>query len=276
MHGVHILPFLGVGQIEKTAYLWSERRAAKFTHGFIHVSEGMRRACLEHGVGAGKPHFVVPSGFDLGRFAAAVPPPDLMALLRRRGDDPLPFVIVMLAALEPRKRHLDLLRQCPGFLQQFPQVRLVFAGEGHLRNEIEATIAAHGLDRQVMLLGFREDPERIIAAADVCVHSAEREGLPRSVLQYLAVGRPVVLFDLPGIDEIVTDGANGFVIPQGDWPGFFDCLAALVSSSERRAMITANAKNTGLQRWDAECMAERTLAIYQALQSGTTESEAAA
>lgn len=276
VHGVHILPFLGVGQIEKTAYLWSERAAAKFTHGFIHVSEGMRRACLDHGVGAGKPHYVVPSGFDLGQFASAEPPPDLASFLRHQAGEQRPFVIAMLAALEPRKCHLDLLRQSAGFLRQFPQVRLIFAGEGHLRTEVESVIAALGLESQVKLLGFRDDPERIIATADVCIHSAEREGLPRSVLQYLAAGRPVVLFDLPGIDEIVSDGVNGFVVPQGDWIGFFDRLTSLVTSPERRAAMAANARKTRLERWDAEFMAERTLAIYQELQSGDAMTEAAA
>ena len=276
VHGVHILPFLGVGRLEKAAYLWAERGVAQLTHGFIHVSDGMRRACLDHGVGTGLPHHVVPSGFDLTRFAAAEPPADLAALFRRRADDPRPFVIVMLAALEPRKRHLDLLRHCAGFLQQFPQVRLVLAGEGHLRPEIEATIDSLHLEGQVTLLGFRDDPERIIATADVCIHCAEREGLPRTVIQYLAVGRPVVLFDLPGIEDLVTEGVNGFVVPQGDWTGLFARLADLIASPDRRGEIAANARATDLRRWDAKFMADRTLGIYQDLQAGDVLTEAPA
>ena len=268
VHGVHILPFLGVGRVEKTAYLWAERGVAQLTHGFIHVSDGMRRACLDHGVGTRRPHYVVPSGFDLTRFTAAQPPAELTALLRQHGDDQRPFVIAMLAALESRKRHLDLLRQCAGFLKQFPQVRLVLAGEGHLRPEIEATIASLDLERQVTLLGFRDDPERIIATADVCIHCAEREGLPRTVIQYLAVGRPVVLFDLPGIEDLVTEGVNGYVVPQGDWTGLFARLAELIASPGRRAEIAASARATDLRRWDAKFMADRTLAIYEGLQSG--------
>ncbi len=276
VHGVHILPFLGVGKVAKTAYLWSERGAARFTDGFIHVSEGMRSACLDHGVGAAKPHYVVPSGFDLRRFATATPAPDLAARLTLRGNDTQPFVIVMLAALEPRKRHLDLLRNSVGFLRQFPQARMIFAGEGHLQAEIEAEINKLGLAHQVTLLGFRDDPERIIATADVCVHCAEREGLPRSVLQYLAAGRPVVLSDLPGIEEVVTDGSNGFVVPQDDWPGFFGRLTTLVSSPEQRSAMAANARNTRLDRWNSAFMAKRTLAIYQELQSGPELTEATA
>jgi glycosyltransferase involved in cell wall biosynthesis len=276
VHGVHILPFLGVGRVEKAAYLWSERRVAKLTHGFIHVSEGMRRAAIDHGVGPGRPHYVVPSGFDLSRFATAEPPPDLTARLSADAGGTRPFVIAMLAAFEPRKRHLDLLRQGAGFLRQFPQVRLVFAGEGHLRPEVESEIAALGLEGQVVLLGFRNDPARIIAAADACIHCSEREGLPRSVLQYLSAGRPVVLFDLPGIEEIITDGVNGFVLPQGDWAGFFARLAMLVTSPERRAEVAAQARATSLARWDAPFMAERTLAIYEELRSGGVPAEAAA
>jgi glycosyltransferase involved in cell wall biosynthesis len=268
VHGVHILPFLGVGAVQKAVYLLAERAVAPMTHGFIHVSDGMMRACLDNGVGTAQPHFVVPSGFDLARFGKAEPAADLAELFRPHADGLRPIVIAMLAALEPRKRHLDLLRQCAGFLQKFPRVSLVFAGEGHLRPQIEALIAELHLENQVTLLGFRDDPDRIISAADLCIHCSEREGLPRTVIQYLAAGRPVVMFDLPGIEDLISRGVNGFVVPQGDWAALFDRLSTLILSSERRAEIAANARATDLRRWDARFMAERTLSIYQNLQSG--------
>ena len=276
VHGVHILPFLGVGLAQRMGYLLAERHVARMTDGFIHVSEGMQRACLENGVGTDAPHFVVPSGFDLTRFRAAEPAEDLTKLFGPLADGSRPFVIVMLAALEPRKRHLDLLRQCSGFLKQFPQVRLVFGGEGHLRSEIEATIAELRLENQVSLLGFRNDPDRIIAMADVCVHCSEREGLPRTVIQYLAVGRPVVMFDLPGIEDLITQNVNGFVVPQGDWTSFFERLTTLISSPERRAEMAEKARATNLKRWDAKFMAERTLAIYEDLMSNAAQNEVVA
>lgn len=276
VHGVHILPFLGVGRIARSAYLWSERRAAHVTDGFIHVSNGMRLACLANGVGTGLPHYVVPSGFDLERFSGAEPPPDRAEILGRHTGTERPFVIVMLAALEARKRQLDLLARIGDFLKQFPQVHLVFAGEGQQRQDVESEIATLGLGDQITVLGFRDDPERIIAMADACIHCAEREGLPRSILQYLVAGRPVVLFELPGIEEVVTDGVNGCVVPQGNWPLFFERLAALVSDPERRAALASNARRTNLDRWDAPVMAERTLEIYRELLTGAALTETAA
>lgn len=274
VHGVHILPFLGVGALQRAGYLFAERHVAPMTHGFIHVSKGMERACLENRVGTGKPHFVVPSGFDLTRFRAAEPAQDLVARFASKGAD-RPFVIVMLAALEPRKRHLDLLRQSAAFLKSLPQIQLVFGGEGHLRAEIEATIAELHLENQVTLLGFRNDPERIIAMADICIHCSEREGLPRTVIQYLAVGRPVVMFDLPGIEDLVSQNLNGFIVPQGDWRNLFDRLKVLINSPERRAEMASKARDTDLRRWDAKFMAERTLTIYSDLMPNALKQEAA-
>jgi glycosyltransferase involved in cell wall biosynthesis len=268
VHGVHILPFINVGRIEKTAYLWSERSAARVTDGFIHVSDAMRRACLEHDVGAGGAHFVVPSGFDLLRFSNAVPPDDLRDISGDRSAHGGVFVIAMLAALEERKQHLEFLRNAAPFLKANPRIRVLFAGEGHLSDAIRSEIAALGLEGQVRMLGYRTDPERVIALADVCVHCSEREGLPRSVLQYLAGGKPITMFDLPGIEDIVTDGKNGFILRQGDWAGLVNRIALLASDASRRDAVAAEAARTDLSAWDASLMGDRTLEIYESLRQG--------
>ncbi len=267
VHGVHILPFLGVGRMKRTFYLGSELAAARVTHGFIHVSDGMRQACLAHGVGAGRAHHVAFSGFDLARFSNAMPPDDLPALLGERNDAERPVVIAMLAALEPRKRHADLLRHGVDFLRRHPNVRLILAGEGELAGELSRLVAELNLSDRVTFLGYRADPERIIAAADICIHCSEREGLPRSVLQYLAGGRAVVMFDLPGIEEVITDGRNGILVPQGRWPAFFDQLGRLASDPGARAALGMAAARTPLHRWDAARMGARTVAIYHEIRS---------
>jgi glycosyltransferase involved in cell wall biosynthesis len=265
VHGVHILPFLGESGMKKTMYLQAELAAARVTHGFIHVSDGMREACLQHGIGARCPHYVVRSGFDLRRFAEAAPPDDWREIIRLQPGENKPPVIAMLAALEPRKRHLQLIEQLPQFLARFPDVRLVFAGEGYLRDQIAARISALHLRQRVALLGFRDDPEKIIAMADICIHCSDKEGLPRSVLQYLAAGRPTLMFHLPGIEDVVTSGVNGLVVAQDDWPTLIDTLGTLVADVEARRALAHGAGRTELGRWDASTMAGQTLAVYRDL-----------
>ena len=275
VHGVHILPFLGQTGVRKAMYLRAESAAARATHAFIHVSDGMRTACLSHGIGAGSPHHVVRSGFDLERFAQAKPPEDWREILRLSSHEDRPPVVAMLAALEPRKRHLELIDHARELLALCPGTRILLAGDGLLRPAIEARIAALGLADRVLLLGFRSDPERVIALADVCIHCSSLEGLPRSIIQYLVAGRPVVLFELPGIEEIVADGTNGIVVPQDDWGALIGMTARLLNAPGERAALGGRARRTRLGPWDAAVMSRQTLDIYHDLVAGPREAVAA-
>lgn len=263
VHGVHILPFLGETGLRRGFYHRAELAVARVTDGYIHVSEGMRDACIAHGVGLGRRHHVVRSGFDLHRFREARSPLDWRDLLKLRPGEDKPFVIAMLASLEPRKRHLHLLRNLREVLTRYPRLRLVFAGEGHMRPEIEAMIAAAGLDGQVTLAGYRTDPERIIAMADLCVHCSEKEGLPRTILQSLTGGRPIVMFRLPGIEEVLVDGINGILLEQGDWAGLGRVVGALVCDEKMRVRLAHGAAETDMSRWDADLMAMNTAVAYR-------------
>ena len=91
------------------------------------------------GVGAPEQHYVVPSGFDLSRSRAAVQPENWRDLLRLEPHERRPPVVVMLAAFEPRKRHLEFLERLPRIAARIPEVRLVIAGDGKLRTAIDAS-----------------------------------------------------------------------------------------------------------------------------------------
>jgi glycosyltransferase involved in cell wall biosynthesis len=159
-------------------------------------------------------------------------------------------------------------------LERFDRVRLIFAGEGHLREQIQRSIVASGLQQRVALLGFREDPERIIAMADICIHCSEKEGLPRSVLQYLAAGRPTIMFHLPGIEEVIADGTNGLIVAQGDWQKFNEALVTLITDEKARKAIAVRAGQSDLGRWDAASMAAQTLAAYDDVRNRRSSSTA--
>lgn len=265
IHGVHILPFLGEAGVKRAIYLGAERVAARRTDAFIHVSDGMKAACLHHRVGSGRIHRVVRSGFDLQRFARAASPADAERLIGAAPDAPRPAIVTMLSALEPRKRQLELIERLPEFVRRVPNVRFLLGGEGHMRTPIARRLSDLGLERHVRLLGHRPDPERIVAMSDLCIHCASREGLPRSVLQYLAAGRPVLLFDLPGIGEVVTHGGNGVIVAQGDWPSFFAALEQLLSDHPFRARLARGAAQSDLDPWDVNRMASETLQIYDSV-----------
>jgi glycosyltransferase involved in cell wall biosynthesis len=263
VHGVHILPFLNVGPVQKGIYLTAERATASFTDAFINVSSGMRDAGLSHGVGKPEQHHVVHSGMELDRFGRSEIPADWRSLIGVGEHEPKPPVVLMLAALEPRKRHVELIEAFTRVVARVPNVRLVLAGEGPYRAEVEAAIMRSRLAGTVKLIGYYKQPERLMALADICLLTSMREGLPRVAVQYLAAGRPVVVSELPGIGEIVQDGVNGLVTPRLDLAAAADAVADLLGDPGRLARMSTAAAQTDVSSWAAETMCKRIWEIYE-------------
>lgn len=262
IHGVHIVPFANAGGLARIVYLAAERLAARITDVFISVSEGVRHQYLTVGIGELKSHCVVHSGFDLKRFDLASLPEDWQYLLKIGQVKLRPPVLLMMAAFEPRKRHLEFLQAFPRVVTHFPNIRLLLAGEGKLRPEIEEQIARLNLTQNVILTGFRSDPERLIKLADLCLLASIREGLPRVVMQYLAGGRPVVASNLPGLDEVLEHAKNGIVLPTGDMEGVMDAIIQLIGDEAHLNRLSHGARYTDLSKWDAVYMGRRIKDVY--------------
>lgn len=264
INGIHIVPFANVGPVRKTIYLGAERLANRVTDFHIDVSEGVRRAYLDEGIGTERTHAVIHSGFDLEKFQTASPIEwqslDALAGLGRK-----PPIIVMVAAFEPRKRHAEFLAAVPQLIAAVPSVQVLFLGAGPQEESIRAAIRAASLERSVHMLGYRTDPERIIALADVCCLVSEREGLPRVLMQYLAAGKPCVACHLPGIEEVLRDDANGIVLPSQDVAGAAGAIVRLLRDPVLYTRLAEGARNTDLESWRADAMCAGILRIYHSL-----------
>jgi glycosyltransferase involved in cell wall biosynthesis len=262
IHGVHIVPFENVGAVQRLVYLGAEKLMGQVTDAFINVSRGTRDLYLQARIGPATRHHVVHSGFDLSRFKGAQAPDDWRELLGLQPGEDKPPVIVMLAALEERKRHCEFLEVFGEVVRQVPQVRLVMPGEGPHRAAVQATIARLGLERHALLVGFRTDPERLIALADLGILTSTREGLPRVIMQYLAVGKPVVATHLPGLEEVVSDGINGHVLPPDDLAGAAATVVRLLTEPAALARLAQGARQTDLSSWDVHHMGRKMQEAY--------------
>ncbi len=131
-----------------------------------------------------------------------------------------------IANLKAHKR-IDLLLSAVDRLRRdVPDVRVVVVGAGPLEGELRRLSTRLDLDHVVTFTGFREDAPRIASAFDVFVLSSEHEGLSIALIEAMALGKPVVVTDVGGLSEVVTDGEEGFLVAAGD-------TAALAGSIER-------------------------------------------
>lgn len=259
VHGVHILPFTSEPFLKRIVYVLLERLAALRTHAFIDVSEGMRDLCLEYALGSDTNHFVIRSGMDVERFRDALPADDLLALRQSCNGA---VIAGYVAVLEKRKRHLELLKALAPLLAKNKDLFLVLAGDGPERPELERFVHDKGIAGRVRILGFREDVDRVVSGCDICLFASQREGLPRSIVQYVIAGKPVVASALPGIERVVRDGENGFVVAGDRLDGIAEGLEKLMQNTGLRASFAAASAAADLSEWDARIMTDRIGSVY--------------
>lgn len=157
------------------------------------------------------------------------------------GDGP---VVTNVARLVPQKAQHHLIEAAQIVLATCPAVRFVLMGDGPLRPELEAQVAALGLQDRVIFTGFRPDVDDALAASDVFVLSSLWEGMPIALLEAMAAGCATVSTDVGGVGQVLQDAVTGLLVPPGDPP-------ALAAAILRCVTDPAYARHLGLagQTW---------------------------
>jgi glycosyltransferase involved in cell wall biosynthesis len=166
--------------------------------------------------------------------------------------------------LSPEKGVGQLVEAAAIVAQEDPQIGFVVFGEGPLRGELTAQIAALGLQERFVLAGFCTELESYLPHFDAVALPSFTEGLPVVVLEAFAAGVPVVATAVGGTPEVVDDRVNGYLVPPGDPPALARHLLDLLRvEAERRAM-----GERGRQRVLAEFTFEAQSVQYQRLFEG--------
>ena len=123
--------------------------------------------------------------------------------------------------------------------------RLCLAGttdDPHYEQRLHQLVERFGLAHRIRFLGWRRDVLDIIAAADAFVLPSFNEGVPRSIVEAMALGKPVVATRVGGVPELLGDGAFGLLADPGDVDGLADCLQRIVDDAELRSSLGAAAR----------------------------------
>jgi glycosyltransferase involved in cell wall biosynthesis len=171
-------------------------------------------------------------------------------------------VLVMVGRFYPVKGHLDMVRMMALIVARCPDAILVFAGDGPDRPACERLAAELGIARSLRFLGHRDDIPEIIAAADLSVLPSHTEGLPIAGIEALAVGRPVVAFDVGGMAEAIEHERSGLIVKAADKEAFVDAVLSLVRNRDLLATYSANAQ-IAAQEFSVENHVEGLLRSYR-------------
>jgi len=206
---------------------------------------------------------VIPNGIRLERFRG-VPATTGKTVRDTLGIGARTRVIGMFGRMYPVKGHRAMLGMMPRIVDAYPDVLLLLAGDGPERKACEALVNKLGLGRQVMFLGHRDDVPELLAACDIFVMPSASEGLPTAAIESLAMGRPVVGFDVGGMSEVIDDGATGRLLPSGDTDAFVAAVLALLPDAERLAAFGERARRAA-ERFDLQGHVRQLIELYREL-----------
>jgi glycosyltransferase involved in cell wall biosynthesis len=155
-----------------------------------------------------------------------------------------PVYICQVGSLISRKRPRLAIEAIEIALRQFPNLKLLLAGEGPLHSELAALVRERGLQSDVLLLGPRRDIPALLRHCHIGLLLSVHEGLPNSLLEYMASSLPIVVTRLPFIDELIRHQQNGLVIDDPTPQRIAEAIVALAPSAEYRERMGREARAT--------------------------------
>jgi glycosyltransferase involved in cell wall biosynthesis len=224
----------------------------------IVVSRAIEQKIREEGR-FGAPVSLIYNGVDLQRYNHQQPCCTLHDDYRIPETSPIVGVV---ARLEAEKGHRTLVDAWPLVLAAHPEAWLLIVGEGSERNALEAQAASLGISGRVVFTGRREDVPAVTAALDVAVLPSYREAQGLSVLEAMALSRPVVASNVGGIPEMIDDGVSGLLVPPGDCEALAAAIIRLLSDHPLADMIAKRGHDLVHNRFCIELMTNSIEALY--------------
>jgi glycosyltransferase involved in cell wall biosynthesis len=173
--------------------------------------------------------------------------------------------------LAPGKGLEDLIQAAGMISKRGNKVKFLIVGDGPLREPLERQTAANRLERQVILKGHisnRSELVELYRKADLFVFPSHHEGLPTVILEAMACGCPVLATEVGALPQVVTDGANGRLLPPGQPHRLADLIGSLLGSPETLSRMGVNARQTVVERFSWDQISANFLRLYEAMLDG--------
>lgn len=227
---------------------------------FIAISEFVRERLIERGVAASKVD-VVYNAVDDERFCPnAVARARLVSALNL---DPRQAIVTTIGGLLPFKNTATLIEALAILTQRGRPVRLLVAGDGPLRNDLEALSKRLGVADRVTWLGFIADPVPVLQGSEVFAFPSIGEAFGNVLVEAMACGLPVVASRSGGVPEIVGEGESGILVPEQQASAFADALEILIDDACRRRNMGMRGRQIVQERFSLDRFAQETIAVYE-------------
>jgi glycosyltransferase involved in cell wall biosynthesis len=231
----------------------------RFADAFIAVAEEDRRKMIE--VEGVDPDTIrlIPNGIPDPE------PGDGAAVRHELGIGKDAPVIGVVCELRAQKALEVLFASAARLRQEFPELRVLVAGDGPERANLEQEARRLDLDGTVQLLGIRRDVPALLDALDVAVLSSDYEGSPLSVMEYMAAGKPVVSTRVGGVPELVQDGVHGLLVEPRDPDALARAIRRLLLDPAEATRLGEHGRERQQRELSLDAMVRKIEDLYEEL-----------
>jgi L-malate glycosyltransferase len=149
--------------------------------------------------------------------------------------------------------------------KQRDNIRFSILGDGPLKDELTRKAKESGLEGIILFEEHRPDPTHYYQSIDVYLNTSLHEGLPLSILEAMACGKPIVAPNVGGLPEIITHGKEGFLVETRDPRDFAQWCLKLARDSQLRSKMGQNAAEQVSRNFSSERMADSYKRLYESL-----------
>lgn len=257
---VHGREYLAHRSRRRLLFRWMGRACSRI----VAVSRTLERFLLES-VGVSPQNVeTIYNGIDVGKYGRN----GVSCRVRDElGIGPDEWIVGAIGSLYPVKGHSDLIKAMEQVVRRVPSVTCLVIGHGYLRAQLEEEVRRAGLERAVRFLGFRRDVPDLLQTLDLFVLPSLSEGLPLSLLEAMAAGKPVVATDVGGNKEVIEDGVTGYLLPPRRPDLLAERLIALLENPHVGRAIGAKAQAAIQERFSLETMVQQYERLFHAIRA---------
>lgn len=266
VHTPHVFPFeMDVPKIFRTFYLALERFLAPFTDRFICVCNAGRAVALQAGLAPSLKFTVIENGIEPVETLSAdfvSKSAELRHAINLNDDN---VVIGTVGRLTRQKGHHVLLEAMRIIVSRFPHLRLVIVGDGELEAEIKLLIKDTGLSDYCHIISPVGTMLHYYSIFDIFVLPSLWEGLPYSLLDAMAMAKPIIASAVGGVPEVIENGKYGLLVPPKDKHALVDAISKLASNIELRCQLGKESAEVVRKKYRLDKMVNRTEKLYEVL-----------
>lgn len=269
-HNFYVTEEGGWRRARKRVWSWTYRWIYALSDHLIAVCEAVKADAVgRRGIRVpARKIVVIPNALLLDELVAS--PEHLAEAKRLCAITEASVVMTTVANLIPLKGHRYLMEAMPEIVRTCPQVRYVIVGDGPHRPALEQLVRRLSLDGHVVFTGVVDEARRnaILQLSRVVVLPSLSEGLPVSLLEAMAFGKPVVATDAGGIREVVEDHRTGLLVPPRRPEALAAALLPVLSDAQLAQRMGQAGRHRFAETFSSSAFSARMREFYRGLMDG--------